>query len=516
MAEKIASIQPENQRGMAEFAINAGAEVTKHARSRLPAHQRGILERLLPQKAKITIANVALAASVLVSAGCGNSGISEIRVPHIPGFEIEHISKITPTPTFEPATPQSAFTTPEITATSTPSPKPADTSTPTPTETTKPQSTSTMLPTKTFAPTFTPTPDKTIPTELPKDILSKEELEDKYHVRIFNTPNIEFMVRRGALDYDPIFQWLQFKDKATLEHKEPAVAPGNDEVERRNWQAPRHLNVFLIDGPIVHPKFFSEEIKAQMNPKLLKVIEDNIRTKEQEARQNFIKNKGDMLEMQKIRLEWLEENKKSGIIDDVIFNAEKEFLAEMLRPYLNGPTDEDVYNSLTHTLGMFAQPYPQEFIKPDGTRAVELSASVFIAVGTPEQSSTGKTVVSGNRTVSFSGLGHSGIPLRSNQSHPQPEQFTMTADEVYPLVSVDPDKTGTLGQTIRHEFWHIVAGHPQTDKLTYESIRRAAEAFRNGDDSQYYFVLKKRGQDGGPDQILITKQEPSVDSDLNL
>lgn len=58
------------------------------------------------------------------------------------------------------------------------------------------------------------------PREIPNDVLSKEELA-KMNVKILNSPNWDLLVRKGAMEYSPTFQWVQNKDaeesKAVLE-----------------------------------------------------------------------------------------------------------------------------------------------------------------------------------------------------------------------------------------------------------------------------------------------------------
>ena len=238
MAETISPVRPEQLRQSPDTHLRAGLRVTERARSQTTEKQTGVLDRLLPKSAKLKLAQLALAATVLVNAGCGNISAPEIRVPQLPFFGTEQ--------TVEPT---KAPYTPTVEATATPTAQPTKTAEP-------PTATPTKEPTK--PPTPTATPEKKIPTELPKDIISKEDLENKYGVKIFNTPDVEMMIREGAIENDPIFQWLQFKDEPTRKHREylkESNTTDDYDVAQIFWQNPRHLNVFLVNGPVVHPKF---------------------------------------------------------------------------------------------------------------------------------------------------------------------------------------------------------------------------------------------------------------------
>ncbi len=210
----------------------------------------------------------------------------------------------------------------------------------------------------------------------------------------------------------------------------------------------------------------------------------------------------------------MEEQKKKGEIDDFYFDAHTAYLDEMVRPYVEGPTDEDVYRKMSHAAGMYASGFPQEYQKPDGTKKYEMTTNIIIAVGGKEERSKTTTIKSGNRTiVSFDQSEPTVAPIKGKHSYPQPEHFTMTQHPVYPLMGIRDDDTGSVGTTTRHEFYHQASGHPFTDHMVFDSYKRAAEALKKGSDRLYYFVFKKKGKDGKPDEILVTQDEKSTRSE---
>lgn len=459
--------------------LDKAVTTVDHRLGQLDGFKRSLGNRFR-NSAKGTL-TVALALQLLTGAGCGNVKGPDISLPWAQATETA-VSTPTESTSKPPETPK-VIVTPE-----------------------------TKTNTYNFNP-LTASPEKRIPTELPKDIIPTEELENSYNVHIYNTSKIEFMLRRAAIDNDPVFQWLQFKDKGTLEHQKYLKERGgeSDEFEKIFNEMPRRLNVFLIEGPTVHPKFFTEEIKSQMPQSLIEAIGDDIYQKEKQIRQWFIKERDKMLEIRKEVLETLERDRASGKIDQSIYEVSVKQYEELHRPYINGPTDEDVYNNLPPTVGLFAPPSLETTKLPNGETKREYTVNILIAVGGEKPKTELKTTTSGNVTLFTQRTNPTGlVSIENKHSYPSPDAFKLTNSPTYPL-EADVSKVGSLGKAARHEFFHIIAGHPTTDILTYQSIVGADEALKKGDDRLYYYVFRKKGEDGKPDVILVT-QNPEAES----
>lgn len=511
MTEKISSRVSQEKYGQIETAVQAAALVSDHARSELSPNRRNALHRLMPDKAKRAITNVMLVAFLLISSGCANSGESGFRVPHIPGFEIERISRITPT----------ASAIPEITATSPASPKPIETSTstPTPTETPSP------LPTSTIEPSKTPTPKIEVidsSQQLPKDVIPSRRLEDTYHTYVYNTTDTELFIREGAIKNSPIFPWLQYKDEPTVNfQKENSTNKSPSHLEQIMYQAPRKFSIFLVDGPIVHSKFLTPAQKAQMDPNLLQAMEQDAFFNNYDAELDIEKAKPAELKKYNDLLTIQEQEFKEGRIGPDEFRAYKEALEDQFRAYLKEPSEEDlIAHWRTKLIGYYSEPT----INNNNNTQTPLQVTILLPVGNTDKDRTKKVEfrdgdkqgfityqnpswLSGNSTLASS----QSYPTRSQLGEPNP-----------PHIIKDPQRRH--GIALRHELRHFspdpkqryLTQHPSNERALLDDLDSAEKERNAGNDMLYYLVLRKKGSAGTPDEIVITQKKPPINSNLNV
>ncbi|MBI4058933.1 hypothetical protein HY404_01695 [Candidatus Microgenomates bacterium] len=310
-------------------------------------------------------------------------------------------------------------------------------------------------------PVATPTPEK---PPLPPDIIPENELAQKYNTRVWNTPDIKLHIRREAVNNEP-----QLQDLA-------AGKFGGG------------LDIVLLDGPFIHSSFLSPEQRANL-PGLVTILEPKEKMVEEERRNNFEKNKPDVIRAIQTETEALENKLKNGKIDQDYFNVQKELLKEQFKPYLEGPTTYDLIGNRYAGMYLVNMEYKQDplasLLKVE-TAQQKPVLKVYILLAVGKSVINEKTIQSGQVRASVSsGFGVS--QLRVEQSYPNPGKYIISTGlegDQYPVGAQ------SQGFTLRHEFAHRVADHPQTDWVALEKIKQAYDAYQKGDDSGYYFVFE--------------------------
>lgn len=304
-------------------------------------------------------------------------------------------------------------------------------------------------------PTPEPKPER---LELPKDIVSANELQEKYNTRIWNVPETKLHIRRAALVNELIFQ----------------------NIKERRFNG---LDIVLVDGPFVHTSFLTPEQRNGL-PGLVNNLGSREKIYEEQSRIDFKKRRELIIQDLQKQISELEVDLKNGKINQDLFNVQTEAYKYSIRTYMDGPTQYDLME--TRIAGLYA-PVFESRIDPL-TREVlpKLRIYILLAVG---KSVVGEEKVfrSGQAVTIMNKSSYGGIPLNPKQSYPSPESYELNLGfgHEYPV------GRATKGFSLRHEMAHgDPSDHPQTDLIALERIRRAYDAYKKGDDTQYYFVFE--------------------------
>ena len=349
-------------------------------------------------------------------------------------------------------------------------------------------------------------------SELPKDVLSEEELK-KRGIEIIQADNTNLYIREGAF------------------------AQGEPLADFNNGD--RELTIVLINGPVVSPYFMSDPKYAEVK----KLLPEEIRKEE-----SIVQYREKRVKEQELQVEYFRQDAKelaeeiqtqqnpSQHLLDKLSEAKGQVLLHKLfvEMYKNVITEKDILAEMALTsqsrdkAGLHQVLYGNSLtFFSDGSRTENRSivdATIFLAVGQVEnqrykviyfmpEGEIGSLIWS-------SGLGEDLRPL-SRQTHPNLKDFHINsmASPEDPLSY--PYGAQTPGQTLRHEVQHdlekregwVKEGRTaenneyNTDMKAMETIRQAWEKWENSgfkNNSGYYFVFSL--PEGG---YILTKHEPS-------
>ena len=296
------------------------------------------------------------------------------------------------------------------------------------------QATTTPSPTKerltTFAgslPVYDPVPRNL----LPADIVPSSELEQEYHVRIWNAPNLTLHLRRG-IDRDPYFQSLIKRDPYY------GTFPETD--------------IVIVEGPVIQSRFLTDEQKGV--PGILTFLEK----REQEAlvplKEDVEKQRGQQLTKYREEAMQAELDFHEGKLSNQQFDSMITGLKAAYSFYLNGPTSDDLVASTPKSF------YNQEIDDlPEGKK--RRHHFIYVSAQLP----------------------------RPPSSFPSVEDLGMVNDQNDPY----PIKRVTPAVVSRHEIKHgLGINHPETDYAVAMDIQAAHSALESGDNSGYWVVLEYR------------------------
>lgn len=325
----------------------------------------------------------------------------------------------------------------------------------------------------------------------PEDLVSSDELLDKYHTRIWNVPGVSLSVRRAALSEEPIFGVLS---------GEKAADPGSIEslpgLPSSLGKDPRSLDMVLIDGPVVHSSFMTEEQRQG-----LPWLWEEQRAREKSAYQREVDAERNMHEAEaeyfEELLQKLESKRVDGSMDDASFKQKKERLETSLfmsKSRADSLTGEGVKQGIRVEKGEIGTFGYKIDIKKDpltGKSQGTLRYYILLAVK-PDP------IGSNYETDHDNFFARSPLqPLQQWQSYPSESDLTVTSDPVYPVQS------DRLGWVLRHEFAHAASlKHPQTDFAARDQIVRARQLLcETGNSLLFYFEFKT------PDDLIITRKD---------
>ncbi len=329
--------------------------------------------------------------------------------------------------------------------------KEKDSSVPTPSGE-KPAEGVTPVPTSIAELAQTPQPQK---EKLPDDIVSAERLLEEYNTRVWNTPDVKLHIREKALEIEPIFETMK-----------------NDEF-------PSSFDIILLNGPTVHSTFLTPEERENF-PDLVKQLNEYERPFEERYKQEFSnpKYRKEYKDRYDQEITTLEQKVKAGEIDRDTFIVESELTKERYRPFLEEPRPSDFQR--TAAGGMYVRTNVYEGKGDDGFPKRVSKYYVVLPVKDEEN----KVFKSGKVTREIQIVG--GSTPDPKKSYPNGHSIKIVA----PGTDYPADRSVGVGFSLRHEFAHHRAGHPQADMIPIEGLKAAYDAYQQGDDSRYYFVFE--------------------------
>lgn len=292
---------------------------------------------------------------------------------------------------------------------------------------------------------------------LPDDVVSEKILEQIYGTTIHHLPRVQLYLRQKVLEEEPVFQWLK-------EGKELG----------------RSLKIILVDSPSVGTPYFSAEQQAILGEEMWERLQRIETAKGKEFLENVEVRKRYLSYYQE-KLDKLNQRLAKKELDKTSYDVLKERLDEYFRLFLQEPTQEDLAEIGAHVyVGLTV------FTKDN-------KIYIFSAVGRKKWQPNQKPKLYDDMPD---------LTPRPYQSFPNPDNLDI----------INTNKTP--GFVLRHEFGHIaidedgnlkaIPDENAVDKKALESLRRAAEALLEGDDSLYYFVFQ------GPAGIVITHNLKSL------
>lgn len=285
------------------------------------------------------------------------------------------------------------------------------------------------------------------------DLVSGEILLEKYKTRIWQLPDVELLIRTGALKHEEVFKLIE-----------------SGEVEK--------LNIILLDADRVESRYLTDEQKKAI-PYLDASVNDAAAETLEKARAHFedpeiIQERKDYV---KYHLERIDAELKNGTITKEEAEYHKIYYNEVARPYLDGPTEEDLKDAKA-VLGLCVR-------NTLSTSPSKFDMTVIVAMRNPEH----RVKVIKAQRFEFPIAGAYAPNLW--QSYPDMKYATVNPE--HPEYPVGVNSIGTLF-VLRHEMAHAgLIGHPAADWVPYSRLTEArAHMEKFGDDSLYYYVLKTK------------------------
>lgn len=307
----------------------------------------------------------------------------------------------------------------------------------------KGESTPTPVPTAAKPETKAPPKNIEVRRDLPKDIVPSEELAEKYHVKVWNQPDLKLHIRRSALVKEPYF---------TENHYEQSS-----------------LAIVLFDGLISADNMTEEQKKGL--PELAK----NLNEVAENYRNQQMREFNDPEKRKEMATKY-NEDKAYFLALHGENSEELKKLENRYYPYLNSPRPSDFKPFFYPASGVFTGSGPTTSTFNGVVTKVE-PGKYYILLATPSSKSRSE---------------NSSQFLQKQQSFVSPDYFTVNPrNKDYPVEPADPRESSPLGFNLRHELAHAAKKpHPYTDLSVLENLRQAHENYLKGDDSGYSYVFE--------------------------
>jgi hypothetical protein len=300
------------------------------------------------------------------------------------------------------------------------------------------------------------------------DLISREELLNKYHVKIFDLPP-----SKHPSDYVE----LNFRQGAKESKLFKKLAQGN-----------LKLDVFVLDDFHIDDQTLEPQQKSALPKHILESMQRDVESTMQSNREQLEKTRPTKKAEYTQKFAKLEEQQKTGQISTDKYQAELAALNYTYGMFLRDqPTREDLLVGY-QTLGLTKTDVGEK--GPDGK--VTPHAYVFLSARNLPPTKTFK-VGNESSTVDSVYVTYMHNPIDNTapnpeQSYPDPKSITLNPDnEAYAI------KSGyTSGIVARHEFNHAsgVIVERDADMKAIQEITKAHQTYiESGDTSQYWLVF---------------------------
>lgn len=348
----------------------------------------------------------------------------------------------------------------------------------------QPQATATVPRTE-EAPLFeaspTPSPQDRLKykDQLPKDVVSTEQLQQEFNTRIWNTPSVELFLRRQALDSEPILK--DMKKAQTEKLTIPWISPGNPDYR---IEVNTSLDVVLIDNQTVRSRFMSQEQKTKLPGLYAQLRADEnqrfLATKNQieQNRAKYLPYYDQRIAEYKAEIEAKKDTPEAERIKVILADVEKikkSYTVDLSKYDYDRFYDEFGFID-RHAAGMYIDGSLELIDINQDPPKYAIRYYILLAV--------------------------QDYHIDPEHSFPKSENFTLTGTN--PLYPVDSLPGEWAGFALRHEFAHHTSVHPKTDLIALAGLQKAYQAFQEGDDSFYYMFFRSRR--GG----VATRRKPKI------
>lgn len=323
--------------------------------------------------------------------------------------------------------------------------------------------------------------DARIPEGLPDDIISEEELENRFNIKKYDLPReqfpndfVELHIRASAAE-DPLFQRLE---SGRL----------------------KGLNVFLVDHQSIDPSKFTPEQREAMDrdPFILAGLERQLERVKQMNTDEIEDNRSRMRE--EYNEKYAELSSRRDQTSDDRFKVEEQALAYTYGRYLR---DEPTLEDLSELSMVGYAPMNGTGTNHRGEQGPV--SYIFLAVRDKEPT---VTFASGNESKTISS---SRIPYgeQNGQRAPHPSQSYPDGSQL--TILEEPNEHGYLivggrgpGDTFIHESTHArgVLDEPGADRATIERIMSAAQHMRETESDEKYWLVFET-----PEGVTITQDQ---------
>lgn len=281
------------------------------------------------------------------------------------------------------------------------------------------------------------------------DLIPREELLEKYNIQILDSEKVTLDFRRTALEY-----------------------------KKKLFNNPRGtLKIVLLDGHFLHPRFLTEEQRKQLTPEELNAFYRDIEKAKNMVRSAFTDPRNIERKSQefKNKMDSLESDYASGNISTDKYHLMQRVYEEEYRPFLKGPTDEDMLQDL---MGM-APPLNEK--NPNDPKTNRL---IFLPVADPPK----RILREGDEEYEFENDPLYDHAPRTEKSFPTTEELGINLQEMmYPI------KRPRLLSVTRHELEHAAGeGHPAADYNPYSDYMQAELEAKKGNYNGYWVVFKHK------------------------
>lgn len=273
--------------------------------------------------------------------------------------------------------------------------------------------------------------------EIPEDVISEEDLA-RMNIRILNSPNWDWLIRKGAIEHSPTLQWVQNKD-----------AKESEEMLERH-------------AAVVKKSMAGEALTGEER-KLINRLSTPVNRYYPNRSVTYVVVDGSMI------------------------------TEEAMTPEQRDTIPADVMRKVRQQQEEMGIAGGQYLYSPIGSDKKSVECFIFI---------TTQSVWNDEKYTSDQSFPRTDVDVFLDETQTDPTSVLYQ----YPLrARTKKGKNPTL--TGRHEDAHIDADHPETDRKVYEGLKSATEALNRGDDSQYYYVLVKKGSGGKPEEVLVGQDQ---------